>query len=126
MPRKMFSYLASFQILLSLFSLPFIGFSEELNVDKISEAMGHMIWKNLDTLGLDFDLDAIVRGLKEESEGKISPLNEDECVQAIATLQEKKINAITEQDLEQADAISNGDIIDENPPFPTSDSAKHR
>ncbi len=110
-----------------LLSLPFLGFSEELDVSKISEAMGHMIGKNLDALGLDFDLDAIVKGLKEESEGKSSPLNEDECVQAIATLQEEKMTTTTEQQLENADAVSNGDLInDENNSFPASDSAKHR
>lgn len=97
---------------LLLLSLPFLGFSEELDVTKISEAMGHMIGKNLDALGLDFDLDAIVKGLKEESEGKSSPLNEDECVQAIATLQEEKMTSTTEQQLENADAVSNGDLID--------------
>jgi hypothetical protein len=108
-------------------SIPFIGFSETLDVSKISEAMGHMIGKNLDSLGLDFDLDAIVKGLKEESEGKSSPLNEDECVQAIATLQEEKIALTTEQQLEHEDAISNGDLIDdENNSFPASDSAKYR
>lgn len=111
-----------------LFCLPLVGFSEELDVTKVSEAMGHMIGKNLEALGLDFDLDAIVKGLKEESEGKSSPLNEDECVQAIATLQEEKITKTTEQELENADAVSNGDQIydDEDHPFPTSDSAKHR
>jgi hypothetical protein len=110
-----------------LLTLPLIGFSQELNVSKISEAMGHMIGKNLDALGLDFDLDAIVKGLKEESEGISSPLNEDECVQAIATLQDEKMNSTTEQQLLNEDAISNGSLIDdENNSFPASDSAKHR
>jgi len=109
-----------------ILSLPLFAFAEQLDVAKISEAMGHMIGKNLDELGLDFNLEAIVKGLKDESEGKASPLNEDECVLAIATLQEEKINTNTEQQLENADAVSNGDILDENHPFPTSDSTKHR
>lgn len=91
--------------------LPLFGFSEELDVAKVSEAMGHIIGKNLETFGLDFDLDAIVRGLKEESEGKNSPLSEDECIQAIATLQEEKISLTAEQQLQTADAISNGDQV---------------
>ncbi len=98
----------------------------EPNVATLSEAMGHLIGKNLDALGLDFDLDAIVKGLKEEAEGKASPLNEEECVQAIAFLQEEKIIQTAEQALDQADAVSNGDEIDENHTFPATDSAKHR
>lgn len=98
----------------------------EPDVVTVSEAMGHIIGKNLDALGLDFDLDAIVKGLKEESEGKVSPLNEDECVQAIAVLQEEKISDTTEQALEQADAISNGNEIDENYSIPATDSSKYR
>ncbi|MBX7067217.1 MAG: FKBP-type peptidyl-prolyl cis-trans isomerase N-terminal domain-containing protein [Parachlamydiales bacterium] len=101
---------------------------DELDVAKISEAIGHMIGKNLEDLGLDFDLDAIVKGLREEAEGIHSPMNEDECVQAIAVLQEEKMETQAEQDLEKADAISNGDIIQDNEdhPFPAADSAKHR
>jgi hypothetical protein len=112
----------------ALLLLPLAVFSEPLDVVKISEAMGHMIGKNLEALGLDFDLDAIVKGLKDESEGINSPLNEDECVQAIAALQEEKMLDTTEEELQNADAISNGDQIneDENHPFSTSDSSKYR
>lgn len=111
-----------------IFALPLVIFATELDVVKISEAMGHMIGKNLDSLGLDFDLEAIVRGIKEESEGIISPMNEDECIQAIAVLQDEKMNSTIENELEKVDAISNGDeIIDhEDYPLPASDSAKHR
>src|SRR3989344_1643767 len=95
-----------------LLSIPLIAFAtNELNVAQISEAMGHIIGKNLDELGLDFDLDAIVKGLKEESEGKMSPMNEDECIQAIALLQEEKMGAIAEEELKQIDAISNSDEL---------------
>lgn len=99
---------------------------EEVDVAKVSEAIGHIIGKNLDSFGLDFDLEAVVKGLKEESEGKTSPLNEDECIQAIAQLQDEKIFFISEQELKQVDAISNGDQIDENHSIPASDSAKYR
>ncbi len=99
----------------------------EPDVAKISEAMGHIIGKNLDTLGLDFDLDAIVKGLKEESEGKVSPLNEEECVEAIAILQEEKMNTTTSNELETVDALSNGDLIqDENHTIPATDPSKYR
>lgn len=81
------------------------------DVSKLSEALGHMIGKNLQNLGVDFDIDAVVKGLVEEAEGKDSPLNEDECVQAIVDLQEKKIVAITDADLQQADTASSGELL---------------
>ena len=110
-------------------TLPLIlGATETLDVTKISEAMGHMIGKNLEALGLDFDLDAIVKGLKEESQGIDSPMNEDECVQAIAVLQEEKMNTTIEQELEKADAISNGDQVNDHEDYslPATDSTKYR
>ena len=92
-----------------LLLFPLMTFAEEeMDVAKVSEAMGHMIGKNLDALGLDFDIEAIVKGLKQENEGKASPLNEDECVQAIATLQDEKMAMTQDAELKSADAISNG------------------
>jgi hypothetical protein len=113
---------------IAILCLASTAFSAPLDITQISEAMGHIIGKNLDQLGLDFDLDAIVKGLKEESEGKTSPLNDEECVQAIATLQEEKISTTNENELERADTLSNGDQIneDENHPLPATDSAKYR
>lgn len=73
------------------------------DVAKISEAMGHLIGKNLQALGLDLDVQAIVKGLKDASEGKTPPMNEDECVQAIASLQEESFSAAAEKNREEAD-----------------------
>jgi peptidylprolyl isomerase len=110
-----------------LFSLiPFTGYVNELDVAKISEAMGHIIGKNLQELGVDLDIDAIVKGLKEEAEGKSSPLNDEECVQAIAELQDKTLAQASEQILEQADSLSNGDQVHEDPPFSAPDTPKYR
>lgn len=87
-------------------------FSQEMNVAKISEAIGHLIGKNLQDLGVDFDLDAISKGLKEESEGKNSPLTEAQCIQGITQLQDQKITSYAEEQLQKADEISNGDQIE--------------
>lgn len=112
--------------LFSLFLTPLLAEETTEEVAKVSEAMGHIIGKNLEALGLDFDLDALVKGLLEEAQGKASPLSEEECVQTIALLQEEKILKTGEQELEREDAVSNGDQIDENRFIPTPDSAKYR
>lgn len=79
--------------------------SPEHDVAKISEAMGHLIGKNLQALGLDLDVQAIVKGLQDASTGKHSPMSEDECVQAIAILQEENFSAMAEENLVEADAF---------------------
>jgi peptidylprolyl isomerase len=71
-------------------------------VAKISEAMGHLIGKNLQALGLPLDIDALVRGMQESREGKESPLSEEECVQALAALQEESTVKAGEKNLEEA------------------------
>jgi peptidylprolyl isomerase len=75
----------------------------------LSEALGHIIGKNLEQLGVEIDLEALVRGMREEAEGKGgSGLSEEECFAAIATLHDrnqeeegKKNLAAAEQFLEE-------------------------
>lgn len=57
-------------------------------IEKISEAFGHLIGKNLESLGFQFDMQAVVQGLKDSSSGKAAPMSEVECIQAITTIQE--------------------------------------
>jgi peptidylprolyl isomerase len=59
------------------------------DIAKISEAFGHLIGKNIESLGLEFDIDKVVKGLKDSSSGKNSPMSEMECVEAISSIQEK-------------------------------------
>lgn len=91
----------------SLFFLfPFLAaFADDADHDiaKISEAMGHLIGKNLQALGLELDVQAIVKGLKDAADGKSPPMNEDECVQAIATLQEESFSVAAEKNRQEAD-----------------------
>ncbi len=75
----------------------------EHDIAKISEAMGHLIGKNLQALGLDLDVAAVVKGLQDAADGRHPPLSEDECVQAIAVLQEENFSAVAEQNLIEAD-----------------------
>ncbi len=95
--------------------------NEPLDVIQVSEAMGHLIGKSLKELGVDLNVDAIVKGLQDESQGTApSPLNDEECIQAIVELQEEKISTTAEEELEQVDAVSNGDQILENEDHPIS------
>jgi peptidylprolyl isomerase len=97
------------------------------DVEKISEAIGHMIGEQLEQFGLEFDIDAVAKGLKEASEGKGSPMSDEECAKAIFSLQDRKISLTVEKQLEEADAFSNGNsLLDEDHPVSAPDSTKHR
>lgn len=95
--------------------LPLILFANE-DLVKVSEALGHMIGKNLESFGLDLDLEAVVKGLEDENEGIASPMTEEECTEAIVHLQDKKMAYTIESELIQTDCISNS-ITDENHPL---------
>ncbi len=78
---------------------------ESLDVAKISEAMGHLIGKNLQELGLSIDLASVVKGMQDAAAGKAPPLSEDQCVQAISLLQEENLSAAAEKNLSDAESF---------------------
>lgn len=73
--------------------------------EKLSEALGHLIGKNLKSLDIPIDIEALAKGLQEEAEGISSPLSEDECVQALTSLEEQSYAAKIKKNLEEAEAF---------------------
>lgn len=76
-----------------------------LDLSKISEAFGHLIGKNLESLGFDFEMDKIIKGIQDCVAGKESPMSESECVQAISQDQEKKFKSLAEDNLKLAEGF---------------------
>lgn len=72
---------------------------------KISEAMGHLIGKNLQALGLPLDIDALVRGMQQASIGKDSPMSEEDCIEALSLLAEESLAVTADKNLEEANAF---------------------
>jgi peptidylprolyl isomerase len=73
------------------------------DIEKISEAFGHLIGKNIENLGLKFDMERIVKGLQDASQGKESPMSEMECIQAIAAVQEGNFKKTATENLKKAE-----------------------
>lgn len=98
-----------FQIIsLLLFSITLFGkegSKEEKTSDvaKISEAFGHLIGKNIETIGVDLDLTYVIKGLQDAAKGIQSPLSEVECVQAISQAQEIAYKKLGEKNLVEAE-----------------------
>lgn len=76
---------------------------EEVDISKISEAFGHLIGKNIDTLGIKFDLISVIKGLKDSADGIDSPMSEVECVQAISAAQEVSFKKQAQENLQKAE-----------------------
>lgn len=72
-------------------------------ISKISEAFGHLIGKNLENIGVKFDMAQVIKGLQDEASGKESPMSEMECVQAIASVQEKIFKEQAAENLRRAE-----------------------
>jgi peptidylprolyl isomerase len=96
--RRLFSIVGLVAVAFPLFCKE----EESPDVAKLSEAMGHLIGKNLQSMGLPIDIDALVRGMKAGCDGQEAPLSEDECVQALADLQEETLSAQSEINLAEA------------------------
>ena len=75
----------------------------EFDLAKVSEAFGHLIGKNIETLGIKFDVQKIVKGLQDASNGKTSPMTEMECVQAISAAQEAHFKKQASENLKKAE-----------------------
>jgi len=79
--------------------------NKETDVLKISEAFGHLIAKNIEGLGVNFDLNKIIKGLEDSMLGKASPMTESECIQAISLIQENVVKKSAKENLEKAAAF---------------------
>jgi len=76
--------------------------SNQIDIPKVSEAFGHLISKNINTTGLQFDISQVIKGLQDATSGKEPPMSELECIQAIKAAQENLFNEQAESNLKQA------------------------
>lgn len=74
-------------------------------IAKVSEAFGHLIGKNMETIGVDLDIELVVKGLQDAASGKDSPLSESECIEALASAQELAFQKKAEENLAAAEAF---------------------
>lgn len=76
--------------------------NDQIDMKKLSEAFGHFIGRNLKSPGLNFDLDSIIKGIKEGAEGKPSPLTEKEYESMMTAVQEKAFKEMSSTNLKSA------------------------
>lgn len=80
-----------------------------IDMDKVSETLGHLLIKQLNNPAFSFNIDKIVEGMKGASLGKTAPLTEAEYEEQILAIQEKIYHKTSEKNL--SDAVS---FLDQN------------
>ncbi len=70
---------------------------------KLSEAFGHFIGRNLHTPGMNFDLEAIIKGMREGSAGKPAPMSDQDYEALLTKVQEKAFKELAAANLKAAD-----------------------
>jgi peptidylprolyl isomerase len=79
--------------------------NQPVEIARLSEAFGHVIGKNLENIGVKFDMIQVIKGLQDAIAGKESPMSEMECIQAIASVQEKIFKEQCAENLKRAEAF---------------------
>lgn len=79
--------------------------AQPAEIAKLSEAFGHVIGKNLENIGVKFDMAQVIKGLQDALAGKTSPMTEMECIQAIASVQEKVFKEQCVENLKKAETF---------------------
>ena len=86
----------------------------DVDVNKVSEALGHFIGRNLNTTGIKFDLENLVKGLREGAAGKPAPMSDADYEKAMTELQQKAFNATAEEKLAAANKFMQENVKEKN------------
>ena len=78
---------------------------EQVDVIKLSEAFGHLIGRNLETPGITFDLEGIIKGMRDAAAGIASPMTDEEYEEAMSAIQESAFQQLAETNLEDANSF---------------------
>ena len=98
------------KFLLPLLCFTSLAFAEEApasektpDVSKISEAFGHLIGKNLHSMGINFDIAKVKQGLEDSQAGKTAPMTEMEFVEAVTSIHETAFKETAAENLKKSE-----------------------
>lgn len=74
----------------------------QIDMKKLSEAFGHFIGKNLKSPSLAFDIDGVIKGIREGAAGQPSPMSEKEYEEMMVAVQEKAFKDMSATNLKSA------------------------
>lgn len=74
----------------------------QADIQKVSEAFGHFIGRNLSAPGIKLDLDSIIKGLRDGAAGRPAPLSDKEYEALMTKLQETAYKNVAVENLAKA------------------------
>ncbi|KIA76823.1 Peptidyl-prolyl cis-trans isomerase Mip [Parachlamydia acanthamoebae] len=75
---------------------------QEIDIMKLSEAFGNFIGRNLNAPGIKFDLESIIKGMRDGAANKPSPLTDQEYETMMTQLQAKAYTELASENLKAA------------------------
>jgi len=69
---------------------------------RVSEAFGHFIGRNLNTPGIKFDLESIIKGMRDGAAGKPAPMSDKDYEQLMTRIQESAFQKLSAENLKAA------------------------
>ncbi|MBN4067232.1 FKBP-type peptidyl-prolyl cis-trans isomerase [Simkania negevensis] len=75
----------------------------QAEIKKISEAFGHLLGRNLSTPAFSFDLESMIKGIRNAVSGKEPPMSDEEYGYALATIQESVLDEVAQTNLKEAE-----------------------
>lgn len=73
------------------------------NIQKLSESLGHFIYKSLDNPFLTLNVDGVIKGLQEAKEGKAAPMTEQQYEELLQKMQEVAFDDMSKTNLKEAE-----------------------
>lgn len=74
-----------------------------IDMKKVSEAFGHFIGRHLKSPNVTFDLDAVIKGMREGVQGLPSPMTDKEYEQAMVRIQKNSFEKMSKENLKSAE-----------------------
>ena len=87
---------------------------KEIDVKKLSEAIGHVIGKNLEDFGVELDLKQLHKGIKNAVKNKSSSIKDKECLESLNNMQKNINEKISVKNLKQANAFLTKNALDKD------------
>ncbi|MCB1111412.1 MAG: FKBP-type peptidyl-prolyl cis-trans isomerase [Chlamydiales bacterium] len=82
---------------------------DEVDIKLLSEAFGHFIGRNLNTPGVQFDVESIIKGMREGVAGKEPPMSDQEYETLMTKVQEEAYKKLSEDNL-----VAANEFMDQN------------
>ncbi len=77
----------------------------QIDMGKLSEAFGHSIGRNINTPGVNLDIERIIKGMRDGAAGKPAPVSDQEYEAMMTALQEQVFDQLSTDNLKAANAF---------------------